>query len=216
MQTLRDPDFLRLLQDYPRGQRTFIVAPQVVDTVTSEWMIRGGDGVQYKPADYLKAFSEFVTREAATIDALSVLLARPRDWKPDALVALRDALKTAREHFTEANLERAHLATYHKALVDIISMVKHAALDTAPLLTAHERVEAATQKIVESRDLTAEQQAWMDRIKLHLVQNLSIDRDDFSLVPVLSDHGGWGNANKTFDGELAELLDDLNRELATV
>jgi hypothetical protein len=106
--------------------------------------------------------------------------------EPDALVALRDALKTAPEHFTDGNLERAHVATYHKALVDIISMVKHAALDTAPLLTAHERVEAAVENVVEGRDLTAEQQAWMDRIKLHLVQNLSIDRDDFSLVLLLS------------------------------
>ena len=30
---------------------------------------------------------------------------------------------------------------HHKALVDIISMVKRAALDTSPLLTAEERVE---------------------------------------------------------------------------
>jgi type I restriction enzyme R subunit len=216
MKTLRDPEFQRLLEDYPRGQRTFIVAPQVVDTVTSEWLIRGGDGVQYKPADYLKAFAEFVRREADEIDALAVLLARPKDWKPDALVALRDALKSAPEHFTETNLERAYLAAYQKALVDIISMVKHAAIDGAPLLTAHERVEAAMEHVIEGRDLTDEQLDWLNRIKLHLVQNLSIDREDFSLVPVLSDHGGWGSANKTFEGELAELLDDLNRELAAV
>ena len=216
MQTIRDPKFQRLLEDYPRGQRTFIVAPQVTDTVTSEWMIRGGDGIQYKPADYLNAFADFVCSEAEKIDALSVLLARPMDWKPDALVALRDALKAAPEHFTETNLERAHLATYHKALVDIISMVKHAGLEGAPLLTAHERVEVAMTHVVQGRELTAEQEAWMDRIKLHLVQNLSIDQADFSLVPVLSDYGGWGNANKTFAGELAELLANLNRELATV
>lgn len=66
-------------------------------------------------------------QEGDNIDALSVLLQRPNDWKPDALLALREALKTAPEHFTEPNLERAHQATYHKALVDIISMVKHAA-----------------------------------------------------------------------------------------
>jgi type I restriction enzyme R subunit len=216
MQTLRDSEFQRLLEDYQRGQRMFIIAPQVTDTVTSEWMIRGGDGVQYKPGDYLEAFAEFVHREAEQIDALSVLLARPKDWKPGALIALRDALKAAPEHFTEANLERAHRATYQKALVDIISMVKHAALDTAPLLTALERVEAAMQRVIDGRLLTAEQSAWMDRIKLHLVQNLSVDRDDFSLVPVLSDHGGWGSANRTFDGQLDELLADINRELATV
>jgi type I restriction enzyme R subunit len=72
------------------------------------------------------------------------------------------------------------------------------------------------QRVIEGRDLTADQSAWMDRIKLHLVQNLSVDRDDFALVPVLSDQGGWGSANKTFGGELDELLADINRELATV
>jgi len=51
---------------------------------------------------------------------------------------------------------------------------------------------------------------------LHLVQNLSIDREDFALVPVLSDHGGWAPANKIFDGQLAELLASMNQELAAV
>jgi type I restriction enzyme R subunit len=34
-----------------------------------------------------------------------------------------------------------------------------------------------------------------------------------SLVPVLSDRGGWGPANKAFEGQLAELLAQLNKEL---
>ena len=216
MQTLRDAAFLRLLEDYPRAPRSFIIAEQVTDTVSSEWLIKGADGTQYKPADYLKAFAAFVRGEAEKIDALSVLLSRPSDWRPETLVALRDALKTRPEHFTQENLERAHRVAYHKALVDIISMVKRAALDTAPLLTAQERVEAAMQRITEGRDLTPEQTAWLDRIQLHLVQNLSIDREDFALVPVLSDHGGWAPANKTFDGQLADLLASMNEELATV
>ena len=216
MQTLRNADLLRLLEDYPRAPRSFIIAEQVTDTVSSEWLIKGADGTQYKPEDYLTVFVDFVRLNAEAIDALSILLSRPTDWKPEALVELRDALKTAPEHFTQENLERAHKAAYHKALVDIISMVKHAALDTAPLLTAEERVEAAMQRVSDGRDLTAEQTAWLDRIQLHLVQNLSIDREDFSLVPVLSDHGGWAPANKTFDGQLAELLASMNKELATV
>ena len=73
MKTLRDPDFQRLLEDYPRPQRTFIVASQVTDAVSSEWLIKGGDGRQYKPEDYLKAFAAFVRDEAEKIDALSVL-----------------------------------------------------------------------------------------------------------------------------------------------
>ena len=31
--------------------------------------------------------------------------------------------------------------------------------------------------------------------------------------PLLADRGGWGRANRTFDGQLAELLDQLNEEL---
>jgi type I restriction enzyme R subunit len=215
METLRDADFQRLLEDYPRGHRSFIVAPAVTDSVSSDWLIRGADGKQYKPEDYITVFADFVRMNAAEIDALSILLSRPRDWKPEALLALRDALNGAPQHFTEANLERAFRARYHKALVDIISMVKHAAADTAPLLTAAERVDAAITAVVGGRELSEDQSAWIDRIKLHLIQNLSIDRDDFSLVPVLSDHGGWGNADRTFEGQLAELLADVNRELAT-
>jgi type I restriction enzyme, R subunit len=95
-------------------------------------------------------------------------------------------------------------------------MVKHAAADAAPLLTATERVDAAISKVVDGRELTEAQSAWFDRIRLHLIENLSIDRDDFSLIPALSDHGGWGSADRNFDGQLADLLADVNRELAAV
>lgn len=216
MHTLRDIDFQRLLDDYPRARRSFIIAEHVTDQVSSEWLIKGADGTQYKPSDYLKAFADFVRDETSKVDALAVLLSRPSDWRPEALVQLRDVLRAAPEHFTPENLERAHQAAYRKALVDIISMVKHAALATAPLLTAEERATAAMQRVTEGRDLTSEQTAWLERIQLHVVQNLSIDREDFALVPVLSDHGGWVPANKTFDGELAELLASMNKELATV
>jgi len=214
MEILRDDGFQRLLVEYPRPPRTFIVAQQTTDTVSSEWLIRGGDGRQYRPEDYLKAFAAFIRDEADEIDALSILLSRPSDWNPETLVALRDALTNAPEHFTETNLERAHQVAHHKALVDIISMVKHAAADTAPLFTAEERVDASMRRVSEGRDLSDEQAAWLERIKLHLIENLSIDRGDFSLMPVLSDHGGWGKADETFEGQLAELLVDVNRELA--
>ena len=52
------------------------------------------------------------------------------------------------------------------------------------------------------RELTADEQQWMEYIRHHLVENLSIDRDDFDAVPVLSSHGGWGRANRVFDGQL--------------
>ncbi|MCB5275919.1 putative DNA repair helicase RadD [Arthrobacter sp. SO5] len=213
MGVLRDPAFQRLLETYPRGGRSFVVATTAVDEVSSEWLIRGTTGQEYKPDDYLTAFADFVRAEAGAIDALGVLLQRPKSWNPAALTELRQALSRAPEHFTEANLERAHRAKYSKALVDIISMVKHAAAETAPLLTAEERVSAAVARVTAGRSLTDEQQLWIALIERHLVANLSIERDDFNLIPILSARGGWGRANRAFDQQLDEWLAQLNEEL---
>src|SRR5262249_20334896 len=143
----------------------------------------------------------------------SILLSRPQEWGAEALTELRQALTQAPEHFTEANLRRAFQAAHHKALVDIISMVKRAAQDTSPLLTAEERVNAAVAQVTARLTLTDDQARWMEYIRQHLIQNLSIDREDFDSIPVLSDHGGWRRANRAFDGRLTELLADINKEL---
>lgn len=213
MAILRNPDFLALLKDYPRAERSFIVATGVTDTVESEWLIKAGVGKEYRPDDYLKLFEQFVDEHVDEIRALRILLSKPADWGAGPLKELREALNHAPEHFTEANLEKAFNMTHHKALVDIISMVKRAASETSPLLTAEERVNAAVATVSSGRSLNEEQNKWMEYIRQHLVQNLSIEPDDFDNIPVLADRGGWGRANRTFDGHLAELLDELNKEL---
>lgn len=108
----------------------------------------------------------------------------------------------------------AHAATYRKSLVDIISMVKHAAKEEEPLLNAAERVERAFTRLTAGRSFTEPQQQWLDRIREHLVQNLSIDRDDFDSIPVLHRLGGWGAANRAFSGQLEPLLVEINAAMA--
>jgi type I restriction enzyme R subunit len=213
MGLLRDPDFQKLLVDYPRGKRVFLVAPGVSDEVSSEWLIKGGTGQEYKPSEYLEAFAQFIHEHQEEVRAVSILLSRPQEWGAAALSELREALTKAPEHFTEANLQRAFQAAHQKALIDIISMVKRAALDTSPLLTAEERVNQAVDRVIEGRELTEAQRKWMEYIRQHLIQNLSIEREDFEAIPVLSDHGGWGRANRVFEGQLSELLEELNKEL---
>src|SRR5207244_2730174 len=115
---------------------------------------------------------------------------------------LREKLTKTQERFTLDNLEKAHRVHYHKALVDIISMVKHAAQEAQPLLTASERVERAFAKLTAAKTFSAEQEQWLGRIRAHLVENLSIDQDDFNIMPILADPGGWTSANRTFDGKL--------------
>jgi len=77
----------------------------------------------------LMAFTRFVQENAAHITAIGILLNRPQQWGTDALVELRQTLATTPQRFTIESLQRVHAARYHKALVDIISMVKHAARD---------------------------------------------------------------------------------------
>ncbi|WP_280265773.1 DEAD/DEAH box helicase family protein [Nocardia wallacei] len=213
MKILRDPSFQDLLENYPRGTKTFVVASSVIDQVSSEWLIRGATGREYQPDDYLTAFNVFIRDEATRVEALTVLLNRPKDWNPKALTELRDALSRAPEHFTELNLERAFRAKHGKALVDIISMVKRAAAEEAPLLTAEERVRAAVAKVTAELEMTEERQQWMGYIELHLIQNLSIDHDDFEVIPILSSRGGWRRADGVFDNHLSDLVQRLNEEL---
>lgn len=213
MAILRDPGFQDLLVNYKRPERTFLVAPGVVDIVESSWLIRGADGVEYKPEDYLQAFERFVRQNESHIEAVQILLARPQDWSTETLKELRETLAKAPQRFTEDTLQRAFEIRHHKALVDIISMVKRAAQASASLLTADERVHAAVHAVSSNRALSPDQAKWLDYIRQHLVKNLTIDREDFDDLPIFSNRGGWGRANTTFDNQLTGLLADLNREL---
>jgi type I restriction enzyme R subunit len=214
MTILRNPDLQALLVNYPRPPRTFLVAYSTVDTVTSEWKVRGKDGVYIKPEDYLTAFTRYVNENKDQVEALTILLERPKEWGTNALLDLRKRLTTSPEGFTESNLQKAHEQCYHKALADIISMVKHAARDTEQLLTGEERADLAIQRATQGLYLTTEQQQWLDWIEAHLAVNLSIEKDDFDLSPILTRHGGWGQANRAFQGQLEGLIQKLNEAVA--
>ena len=214
MRLLRDESFQDLLVNYPRPTRSFIRADAYEDEVSSEWLIRGADGREYKPEDYLQAFGTFVRENSATIDAIKILLNRPKDWGTEALAELKAKLLTAPQRFTVDALERAHRLRYDKALVDIISMVKHASRDREPLLTAVERVAKAFDRLTRGQEFTQEQQRWLERIRQHLIANLSIDEEDFENVPVLQSAGGWGNANRSFKGKLLPFLKAFNEAIA--
>lgn len=213
MDVLRDSGFQDLLVSYPRPPRSFFIAYEAEDAVSSEKVLREG-GREYRPEDYLNAFWRFIRENAAQVEAIQILLDRPSDWSTQALTDLRNELKAAPEHFTPENLEWAHRVRYDKALVDVISMVKHAADQAQQLFTAEERVNLAITKLTRGRRFTREQQQWLERIRSHLVANLSIDQADFEEVPVFSLHGGWRPADRAFNGELGQLLQQMNEAVA--
>jgi len=77
MKLLRNPDFQKLLLEYPRAKRTFLTTIEDKDVVTSQKLERYGkfDNTE----DYIDTFSEFVRANANKVTALSVLLQHPKD-----------------------------------------------------------------------------------------------------------------------------------------
>ncbi len=214
MQLLRKEGLKYVLAAYPRHPKTFWRAIENEDTVSSQYLIRDGLGKEHRPEDYLELFARFVRENPAQIEAVRILLERPADWSTAALSELRQKLTAAPERFTVDVLQHAHELQYHKSLVDIISMVKHAAADQSPLLTANERAERAIAAISVGRTFTPEQYQWLVRIRESLVANLSIDPEDFDIMPALEGAGGWGKANRIFDGKLDALLREINKAIA--
>jgi type I restriction enzyme R subunit len=214
MARLRDSAFQDLLVNYDRARDTFVRAINIEDVVTSERRIHDRAGKEWKPEDYLEAFARYVREHRHEIDAIRILLDRPREWSATALSELRQKLAVTPEEFTEDNLRLAHEVRYQRALVDIISMVKHAADQAAPLLTASERVERALAKVTAGKTFSPEQQQWLGRIAAHLRQNLSIEQSDFDWVPALSRPGGFAAARHVFGARLEPLITELNEAIA--
>lgn len=213
MKLLRNDPFQELLVDYKRKEKVFLRAIEYTDTVSSAYLVREG-GVEYKPEDYLAMFERFVRDNSGHIEAIRILIESPAGWNTEALKELKAKLTTSTPRFTIENLQKAHQPRYDKALVDIISMIKHAASVQNPLLTASERAARAIEQISYGTTFTLEQQQWLDRIEQHLAQNLSIDEEDFEFSPSLEGAGGWGKANKVFGGNLKKLLQQVNEALA--
>jgi type I restriction enzyme, R subunit len=91
--------------------------------------------------------------------------------------------------------------------------VKHAANESSPLLTAEQRVDQAITSLSMGRAFSTEQMEWLGRIRNHLVENLSIDPDDFEL-PIFARYGGRSRAKKVFGSEFDELLATINERVA--
>jgi type I restriction enzyme R subunit len=212
MELLRNEQFQKLLVDYERAKKVFLVGYEVQDNVSSEVLFEAEGRYGLKPEDYLIAFSEFVKKKETEIAAIAILLNKPKDWNTKALNELKQKLKES--NFDETNLQKAHKIVFHKDTVDIISMVKHAAKETEPLLSPEERVDKAIQKVTEGKSLTDDQQKWMGYIKEHLKQNMTIDEDDLKELPVFADRGGLNKFKKVFAENYDIIIKEINSAIA--
>ena len=211
---LQSETFLDLCKNYPRPKKKFLRANGAEDYVVSKIIFRAKDGKELGPQDYLQEFEEFVKENSEQIEALEILLNQPQDFDTGQLKALRAALATNPDSlvdkFTEKNLRRA----YNKELADIISIIRHAATG-GELLTAEQRVNKAMMKVKSDRAFNDEQEKWLELIRRHLTENLIMEKDDVDYLPIFAREGvSWGKLDKVFDGELEEIIHEINTAVA--
>lgn len=211
MKLLRDKDFQDLLVNYPRAKKIFYKGYDIVDTVSHEKLFSYGSDY-FKPGDYLKLFEEFVKNNPEQIQAIEILLSRPRNWNTIVLDDLRKKLRES--SFKEEDLQKGHELIYKKPLADIISMIKHASDFNHPILTAKERVERTVDLISQNHDFSAEQLTWLAYIKDHLIKNLALAEDDFENFPIFGRRGGLNKAKKIFGKDFYSLINEINEALA--
>ena len=202
---LENEKFLSLLEEYPRKPRYFLIDEISRDEIiASEYLFHTLDGRNLKPEDYIKTFEKFVRQNRDKIDAIRILLEKPREFRTSVLKELRKTLASQPEIFTEDRLKRS----YRDQLADIIAFVRHAA-SGQPLISPRERVEKAFQKLRGAHKFAPKQEEWLELIKAHLVQNLTIEQDDFNDIP-FSRKGGWKVADRTFEFQLPTMLGEIN------
>ncbi|MDO9538363.1 MAG: type I restriction-modification enzyme R subunit C-terminal domain-containing protein, partial [Thermoplasmata archaeon] len=158
-----------------------------------------------KPEDYIQQFEKFIKDNPEQIEALEILLNRPRDFHTEELSELRQKLADRPEKFTENRLKKA----YNRELADIISMVKHAARGI-DIENPEERAHRAVEAFKEGKVFSGEQEKWLDMIEACLVNRIILDKDDFK-IPPFSRYGGEHRANEVFDGKLEEILEEINQ-----
>jgi type I restriction enzyme, R subunit len=212
MELLRDPQFQDMLENYERAKKVFLVGYEVVDEIHSDILFYTKIKSGLKPDDYLTAFADFIKQKENEIEAISILLNKPKDWNTKALNELKTALKE--NDFEETKLLLAHKVVYHKDIVDIISMVKHAAKETEPLLSPEERVNQAILKVTNGKKLNIEQGKWMEYIKEHLKQNMTIGEEDFKELPVFTDRGGFTRFKRVFPDNYKKIISEINSAIA--
>lgn len=171
-----------------------------------------GYGEGKKPQDYLEEFANFLEVNQNKIDALNIVCTRPKDLKREDLKKLRFTLEV--EGFTIPQLNTAiSQMTNAEMTADIISLIRRYTLG-ASLVSHEEKIKNAVQKLKSAHNFTTQELNWINRIEKYLLNESLINVEIFDEVgTAFKNSGGFNRINKAFDGNLANIIDELNNYL---
>lgn len=188
------------------------VQPILISHHTDELRrIERGYGNAERPQDYLESFRAFLLENLNQVPALIVVTQCPRDLTRSQLREIRLLLDS--NGYTEKALQVAWRETTNEEIAaSIIGFIRQAALGEA-LMPYSERVDQAMRKILASRSWTPPQRRWLERIGKQLKVEVIVDRESFDQGAFRTDGGGFERLNKTFGGELKEIVSEIRDRL---
>ncbi|CAN5165020.1 type I restriction-modification enzyme R subunit C-terminal domain-containing protein [soil metagenome] len=132
----------------------------------------------------------------------------PHRWTPDRLWEAYEALDRSKVR-----------GSGQRVLTDLVSLVRVALHQEDELVPYPELVRERYRAWLLSQEnarrvFTAEQHAWLERIRDHVAASLGISTEDFDYTP-FREAGGLGKAAQVFGDDLGPLLEELNEVLVT-
>ena len=146
----------------------------------------------------LTSFRQFIEDNKDEIEALKVLYSRPyrAGLRYSQVKELAAAIQKPPHQLHPERLWQAFEAVQPdkvkghggKQLVDVIALVKHALDPNTPLAPVNLTVEERYRQWLTDQEqggatFTKEQRRWLDAIRDHIANSLSIEQDDFDGVP---------------------------------
>jgi type I restriction enzyme R subunit len=172
--------------------------------------ISRGYGLAARPEDFIDNFVTFIKTNIDKIDALTIVVQRPRELTRKHLRDLK--LELDRLGYSETALRKAWQDVKNEDVAaSIVGFIRQAAIGE-PLVSYEDRVKSAVRRMLLKRSWSEPQRKWLKRIEEQILRELIVDRESIDQEPFRAD-GGFTRLNKVFDGRLEDILDDIKEEI---
>jgi type I restriction enzyme R subunit len=219
-----DPGLRKKILDIQRA------ADQTIDTVSQDKLLFAGADAKTSEAarDTIKSFRDYIEQHKAEIEALQILYSRPfkKRLTEESLRELEAKLKpefgpqpvpTIWHAFEKGGTRSPSALLRNKSqtrrFTDLVSLVRTAIEPTTPLEPFEEHVRQRFAAWLEEKrtagiTFTADQLAWLEKMRDYISASGSVDREHLEADNVL------GPIYKSFGEQLWPLMEELNLTLA--
>lgn len=215
--------------------RAFLQEREIlIDQVSVDSLIKAGfnSDAAVRARQLIESFQNFIQSHQDEITALQILFNRPYSQRRLDFAQVRELAEALNQHlhqqdpiflteelwlaYQKLEKDRVHGGNQQRILADLVSLVRHAALDE-DLVPFAERVNRRYQDWLASKSAAGKQfnpqeRWWLDEIARYIGINVSVSLNDLNLY-AFQQRGGQVAALRLFGAQLPELLEELNTTL---